>query len=192
MIDDRAATWQRLRDAGVKRAVQLLSECAIRRTSIKGNDELERREQLEKLQAYVRQREQKCLSDQLSMFQFSKTELEIMQLPVTEGSWDMDLFSFDTLKLFGLDARSSAVKGAAAGAGVDLMVGGLSLGTGAALGALLGAGFSTFRRFGAEIAAAVKSEAWACVDEQTLELLYLRQQDLLARLMHRGLSLIHI
>lgn len=66
------------------------------------------------------------------------------------------------------------------------MVGGLSLGAASALGALAGAGWSTFRRYGDEIKAKLRGAQWLCVDENTLRILYLRQKQLLEKLIHRG------
>ncbi|WP_036505113.1 DUF3482 domain-containing protein, partial [Nitrosococcus oceani] len=69
---------------------------------------------------------------------------------------------------------------------IDLMVGGMSLGAASALGAIAGAGWSTFKRYGDEIKATVKGTKWQCADETTLQVLYLRQKHLLKKLMHRG------
>ena len=66
------------------------------------------------------------------------------------------------------------------------MVGGMSLGAASALGALAGAGWSTFKRYGDEIKATVQGTTWQCADENTLRVLYLRQKHLLKKLMHRG------
>ena len=66
------------------------------------------------------------------------------------------------------------------------MVGGMSLGAASALGALAGAGWSTFKRYGDEIKATVKGTQWQCADETTVQILYLRQKHLLKKLMHRG------
>jgi len=98
----------------------------------------------------------------------------------------MDIFSPAALKAFGLNASSSALTGAAAGAGVDLMVGGLSLGAATVLGAAFGAGLATVRRYNQELQAAWRGSKWLCVDDNTITLLYLRQRELLLRLSHRG------
>lgn len=66
------------------------------------------------------------------------------------------------------------------------MVGGLSLGAASALGALAGTGWSTFKRYGKEIKAKIQGAEWLCADENTLKILYLRQQQLLSKLMQRG------
>ena len=80
----------------------------------------------------------------------------------------------------------NAQTGAAAGAGSDLMVGGLSLGAATMSGAALGAGWATARRYQQELAAAWRGHKWLCVDENTVGLLYLRQRKLLHALTRRG------
>ena len=66
------------------------------------------------------------------------------------------------------------------------MVGGLSLGAATMLGAALGAGWATARRYQQELKAALQGHQWLCVDDNTVSLLYLRQYDLLRTLMQRG------
>jgi hypothetical protein len=90
------------------------------------------------------------------------------------------------LKDFGLDAGATALKGAAAGAGIDLMVGGMSLGAATMLGAALGAGWAAARRYQQELKAALRGHKWLCVDDDTVSLLFLRNRQLLHSLTQRG------
>jgi hypothetical protein len=90
------------------------------------------------------------------------------------------------LKDFGLSAGATALKGAAAGAGIDLMVGGMSLGAATLLGAALGAGWAAARRYQQELKAVWRGHQWLCVDDDTVSLLYLRQRKLLHTLTQRG------
>lgn len=66
------------------------------------------------------------------------------------------------------------------------MVGGLSMGLGAALGGVLGAGWATARRYKQEFKAALRGNKWLCVGDNTISLLYLRQRELLHSLTRRG------
>lgn len=59
------------------------------------------------------------------------------------------------------------------------------------LGALAGTGWSTFRRYGKEIQAKIRGTRWLCMDDSTLQLLYLRQHQLLDKLMNRGHAACH-
>lgn len=184
LIDQREADWLTQLDAAVRRCVKLLADCASLRLEPDNNSAIDQNKQ--RLQNQVRELEQGALRDLLRLFSFSKSDIQLAQLPVSDDSWEFDLFSSDTLKMFGLDARSSALKGAAAGAGLDLMVGGLSLGMATAVGALAGAGYSTVKRYGKDIAAAFSDEGVVCVDDVTIDLLAFRQYELLQGLTHRG------
>lgn len=187
LIDYRAKVWERLCLSGAKRIAELIVSVTCYRESKRTeanqvNDSLSE----DRLHDYVRKAEQKCLKDLLSIFNFSEKDVAIQKIPVSNGQWQLDIFAPGILKAYGLDVGSAAAKGAAAGAGIDLMVGGLSLGAASALGALAGAGWSTFKRYGDEIKASVQGTKWVCVDENTLQVLYLRQKLLLEKLMHRG------
>ncbi len=187
LIDYRAGVWNQLCLSGAKRVAELIITVACHR-EIKHTKKSDTAGSLaaNRLQDFVRKAEQHCLKDLLSIFNFSEKDVALQKIPVSNGQWQLDIFAPGILKTYGLDAGSNALKGAAAGAGIDLMVGGLSLGAASALGAIAGAGWSTFKRYGEEIRATVQGSQWLCADENTLRILYLRQQQLLEKLMHRG------
>ncbi|WP_256250619.1 GTPase/DUF3482 domain-containing protein [Nitrosomonas sp. Nm51] len=187
LIDYRAKVWKQLCLSGAKRIVELIVSVACYRESINAKyRHIAESLNEDRLHDYVRKAEQNCLKDLLAIFNFSKKDIAIQKIPVSNGQWQLDIFAPGILKAYGLDVGSAAAKGAAAGAGIDLMVGGLSLGAASALGALAGAGWSTFKRYGDEIKASVRGTQWLCVDDATLQVLYLRQKQLLEKLMHRG------
>ncbi len=187
LIDYRAKVWKQLCLSGAKRIAELIVCVACYRESKHPNDSRVTASLNEdRIRDFVRKAEQKCLNDLLAIFNFSEKDVAIQKIPVSDGHWELDIFAPGILKAYGLDVGSAAVKGAAAGAGIDLMVGGLSLGAASALGALAGAGWSTFRRYGDEIKAKLRGTQWLCVDENTLRILYLRQKQLLEKLIHRG------
>ena len=187
LIDYRAKLWSQLCLSGAKRVTALIVSVSCYRKSKATQNNLIVDSLIEdRLHDFVRKAEQHCLHDLLSIFNFSDKDVAIQKIPVSNGQWQLDIFAPGILKTYGLDVGSAAVKGAAAGAGIDLMVGGMSLGAASALGALAGAGWSTFRRYGDEIKATVKGTKWQCADEATLQILYLRQKHLLRKLMHRG------
>lgn len=187
LIDHRAKVWKQLCLSGAKRIAELVVSVACYREnkSLQSNQLVDPLHE-DRIHSFVRKAEQKCLNDLLSIFNFSEKDVAIQKIPVSNGQWQLDIFAPGILKAYGLDVGSAAAKGAAAGAGIDLMVGGLSLGAASALGALAGAGWSTFKRYGDEIRATVQGTKWLCVDENTLQVLYLRQKQLLEKLMHRG------
>jgi len=187
LIDYRAKLWRQLCLSGAKRVAALIVNVACYRESKSTQNNLIAHSLLEdRLHEFVRKAEQHCLHDLLSIFNFSEKDVAIQRIPVSNGHWQLDIFAPGILKAYGLDVGSAAAKGAAACAGIDLMVGGMSLGAATALGAIAGAGWSTFKRYGDEIKATVKGTQWQCADETTLQVLYLRQKHLLNKLMHRG------
>ncbi|MCY1545205.1 hypothetical protein D9M68_811340 [compost metagenome] len=76
--------------------------------------------------------------------------------------------------------------GAATGVGIDLLVGGVTLGAAAVLGALLGGGAQTLRSYGSRLKGKLKGQRELTVDDAVLRLLALRQQLLLQALEVRG------
>ncbi|WP_350601786.1 DUF3482 domain-containing protein, partial [Pseudomonas sp. 65/3-MNA-CIBAN-0223] len=79
---------------------------------------------------------------------FRKEQAAASDLPLLDGRWGDDLFNPETLKQLGVKIGSGLAAGAAAGAGVDLMVGGITLGAAALLGAIAGGGAQTARHYG--------------------------------------------
>lgn len=195
LIDYRHEVWQNLNHAAARRIFQLICEVACYRLEVA--DTKSRRGQakvgsgfseseVNSMQDFVREAEQRALSDLLAIFAFTQLDSDLQQLPVTDGRWELDIFSPHLLKEFGLDLGASALSGAAVGAGIDLMVGGLSLGAASLLGAAVGAGWATVNRYQREFIAAWRGHQWLCVDDETVSLLYLRQRRLLNTLAHRG------
>jgi hypothetical protein len=182
LIDYRQEIWESLSRAAAQRIFELLKEVACYRRVV----DAESGNSAQEMQHFVRKAEQSTLKDLLAIFSFSQVDVQLQQLPVQDGHWELDIFSPATLKAFGLNAGSSALTGATAGAGVDLMVGGLSLGTATVAGAVIGAGVATARRYKQELKAVWNRSKWLCVDDTTIALLYLRQSELLHRLARRG------
>ena len=78
--------------------------------------------------------------------------------------------------------------GAATGVGVDLLVGGITLGAAAALGAVLGGSAQTLRNYGQRLKGKLKGQRELTVDDAVLRLLALRQQQLLEPTMDTNLE----
>lgn len=184
LLDHRADEWQQVRNACIAQVATLLVEMATY-TLPPGQGE-QRVKQLESMQNTVRQREQHCLRNVLELLNFSSADVQLANLPVQNGEWELDLFAPETLKKFGLDAASAAATGAAVGAGVDLLLAGLSLGAASLTGAALGTAWHTSRRYGKDLLARMRGEKILCVDDTTLNVLLLRQLSLLRHLFRRG------
>ncbi len=190
LIDYRQEVWNSLTHAAAQRIFQLLAEVACHRREVAGREVAGKRgisqADVTSMQDFVRNAEQQALRDLLTIFAFTQLDVDLQQLAVSDGQWELDIFSPRMLKDYGLSAGATALKGAAAGAGIDLMVGGLSLGAATMLGAALGAGWATARRYQQELKAALLGNKWLCVDDNTVSLLYLRQHKLLRTLTQRG------
>lgn len=184
LLDHRAEEWQQVRNACVAQVAALVVEMAT--YTLPSGEGEQRSKQLESLQNTVRQREQHCLRNVLELLNFSSADVQLANLPVQNGDWELDLFAPETLKKFGLDAASAAATGAALGAGVDLLLAGLSLGAASLTGAAIGAAWHTGRRYGKDLLARVRGEKILCVDDATLNILLLRQLSLLRHLFRRG------
>ena len=72
----------------------------------------------------MRQREQKCVEALLKLFGFRPQDAAASDLPLLDGRWGDDLFNPQTLKQLGVRVGGGIAAGAAAGAGVDLLVDG--------------------------------------------------------------------
>lgn len=134
----------------------------------------------------VRQREQQCVEALLRLYAFRPDDAEAGELPLLDGRWSDDLFNPETLKQMGVNIGTGMAAGAAAGAGIDLMVGGITLGAAALLGALAGGGAQTARHYGNRLLGKLKGERELTVDDAVLRLLALRQRQLLTALAARG------
>jgi small GTP-binding protein len=195
LINYRHQVWQNLNQAAAKRIFSLICEVACYRLEVTGSQSSQNKKiggkgfsdtEVSKMQAFVRNAEQQALTDLLAIFSFTQLDIDLQQLPVSEGRWELDIFSPHMLKEFGLGIGASALSGAAVGAGVDLMIGGLSLGAASLLGATIAGGWATVQRYQQELKAAWRRHQWLCVDDNTVSLLYLRQCRLLSTLSHRG------
>lgn len=141
---------------------------------------------VEQLQSRVRDAEQQAIATLLTIFGFTDDDIRNEFLPVQQGRWKLDLFDPNNLAETGMTTGGDAAKGAAVGVGIDVMVGGVSLGAGAALGAVAGVILGSIRRYGDQLWSKVTGKSYACVDEATLRLLWVRQWQLVESLLHRG------
>ncbi len=182
LIDDRERQRRRRLEAGARLIAELLIDCAACRHSV----DAEAVQAVEALQQAVRQREQRCVDALLQLYRFRAGDVHGDDLPLLDGRWQSDLFHPETLRQLGVRIGGGMAAGAAAGAGVDLLVGGITLGTAAAIGALLGGAAQTVRRYGDRLKGAFGGRRELTVDDAILRLLALRQQQLLQALEARG------
>ncbi len=141
---------------------------------------------IQELHDAVRQREQRCVEALLKLYAFRKDDAQAADLPLEEGRWGDDLFNPATMKQLGVKVGGGLAAGAATGAGIDLMTGGLSLGMATVLGAAVGGLTQTFRNYGDRLKGKWRGERELTVNDSTLRLLAIRQQRLLNALELRG------
>ncbi len=182
LIDDHEAQARARHTAGVRLIAELLIDCAACRRSV-GSDE---QVQVQALHQSIRQREQACVQALLRLYAFRQDDARASDLPLLDGRWSDDLFNPETLKQLGIQVGGGMAAGAAAGVGIDLMVGGITLGAATVLGALAGGGLQTARTYGERLLGKLKGNRELSVDDGVLRLLALRQRQLLDALSARG------
>ncbi|WP_339523521.1 GTPase/DUF3482 domain-containing protein [Pseudomonas sp. EA_35y_Pfl2_R111] len=185
LIDDHLAQRQVRKSSGARLIAELLLDCAACRRSVATEPALEQAA-IRELRDAVRQREQRCVEALLRLYAFRKDDAKTAELPLLDGRWGDDLFNPETLKQLGINIGGGMAAGAATGVGVDLLVGGITLGAAAVAGALLGGGAQTLRGYGARLKDKLRGQRELTVDDAVLRLLALRQQLLLQALEARG------
>lgn len=185
LIDDHQAQRQLRRSCGARLIAELLLDCAACRRSVAAQS-LQEQEAIRELHQSIRQREQGCVEALLRLYGFRQDDAKAADLPLLDGRWGDDLFNPETLKQLGVKVGGGMAAGAATGVGVDLLVGGITLGAAAALGALIGGSAQTLRNYGARLKGKLKGQRELSVDDAVLRLLALRQQLLLQALEARG------
>ncbi|MCF5163525.1 DUF3482 domain-containing protein [Pseudomonas congelans] len=190
LIDDQEKQRTAKRHSAARLIAELLIDCAACRRSVETTAD-EEQQAVEALRKAVRQREQQCVEALLKLYAFRKDDVSSSDLPLMDGRWGDDLFNPETLKLMGVRVGGGVAAGAAAGAGVDLMVGGVTLGAAALVGAIAGGALSTARSYGGRLLGKFKGRRELTVDDAVLRLLALRQRHLLLALGVRGHAALH-
>jgi hypothetical protein len=185
LIDDHEAQAAARLSEGNRLIAELLVDVAACRRSVAAQPDLERGA-IRELHDAVRAREQGCVEALLRLYGFRSQDAAAADLPLLDGRWGDDLFNPETLKELGVKIGGGMAAGAAAGAGVDLMVGGITMGAAALLGALAGGGAQTARHYGNRLLGKFKGQRELTVDDAVLRLLALRQRQLLIALAARG------
>ena len=190
LIDDHTAQAVTRLQSARQLIAELLIDCAACRHQVVAEPEAERLA-IEQLHQAVRQREQRCVEALLRLYAFRKDDALASDLPLLDGRWGDDLFNPETIRQLGIKLGSGVAAGAAAGAGVDLLVGGLSLGAASLLGALAGGGLQTARSYGGRLLGKFKGQHELSIDDNILRLLAVRQLQLLEALNQRGHAAMH-
>ncbi|RUO22278.1 DUF3482 domain-containing protein [Aliidiomarina iranensis] len=173
------------KDQAAKRLVaELLLDVAAFTVTVKEKSQHETA--VNTMQAAVKAREQECLERLLELYSFQKTVVNLPEVAVSAGEWESDLFSPETFKAFGIKAGKGIAAGGAAGASVDLLFGGMTLGAGTVIGAAAGGAWQTWQKYGRNLKHKVQGYYDIQIDEAVIRLLAARQQELILALNKRG------
>ena len=172
--------------AAMRLVAALLVDVAAARVGVATEPESAMRNAVSDLHARVRRREQACVDALLALYRFRPDDLDAANLPLLDGRWATDLFNPETVRAMGVRLGTGVAAGAAAGVGIDLMLGGVTLGTAAAIGALAGGGWQAMQHFGTRAYEKLRGHRELSVDDAILRLLALRQLHLLDALEARG------
>jgi small GTP-binding protein len=134
----------------------------------------------------IRQLEQHYITQLLRLYEFQQADLVVSPLAIQNDRWQQDIFEAQTLKEWGIDTGTSALTGAAIGAGIDVMSAGLTLGTATTIGAILGATWKTGQYYKDTLKSKLTNRHYLCLDNATLTLLCLRGLTAIQHLHQRG------
>jgi len=185
LIADQQAQREVRRHSAARLIAELLLDCAACRRSVATTSD-QVQSAIDDVRKAVRQREQRCVEALLKLYAFRREDASASDLPLLDGRWGDDLFNPETLKLLGVRVGGGIAAGAAAGAGVDLLVGGITFGAAALVGAIAGGALQTARSYGGRLLGKLKGQRELTVDDAVLRLLALRQRQLLIALEARG------
>lgn len=185
LLDDHLMQRRLRRAAAARLIAELLIDCAAARRTIAA-DAAAIANATTQLHENVRSREHACVDALLRLYNFRAGDAIAHTLPLLDGRWGEDLFNPETLRLFGVRVGRGIAAGAAAGAGIDLVTGGLSLGAATALGGVLGGAWQTVGHYGGRLIGKLQGRRELTIEDSILRLLALRQRLLLAALEARG------
>lgn len=181
LIQDREQQAQQRYRAGQQLIADLLIDAAALRLSVDPSQAAP-----ELIQQPLSEREQRCVQALLALYEFRPEDASLWPLPLVKGRWEHDVFNPDSLKEISKHLGGGAAAGAAAGVGIDLITGGLSLGAGALLGAIAGGGLQTARQYGKRLRQRLSGQQELTVEDDVLRALAWRQKELLNALNRRG------
>jgi hypothetical protein len=186
LIENHAQETRLRQQAAAEQVADLLLGVAASRQRVSTLDATAIEAGAKALNNEVVEREQACVERLLSLYRFYPDDIETAALPLMDGKWQSDPFDPVLLQAMGLRVGGGAAAGAAAGAGIDLIAGGLTLGAATLMGALLGGGLQTLRHYGRNLMGMMTGEKVLMVDDSILRVLAARQCALILALERRG------
>ena len=189
IVDALALEAADRQQAAARVVAEALVDVAAMRRSIDADefaDPLRQKAFVRAFQDDVRRHARRAVDDLLAVYAFRPGDAELETIPELAGRWEDDLFSAEALRAAGVRVGTGAAAGAAAGMGIDLVTGGLTLGAAAALGALAGGLWQTVSHYGERLGGKLRGYRQLSVDDAIVRLLALRSQRLLEALERRG------
>ncbi|MCK4874089.1 MAG: GTPase/DUF3482 domain-containing protein [Phycisphaerales bacterium] len=186
LIEDRRDERARLIAATGNVIAELLVDAASHVRTAPTENRRERDAALDAFRKVVVEREQACIAALLELHRFRADDCDASALPIEDGRWGVDLFSPAAMRQFGIQATGGAAAGAMVGLTLDVMLAGLSLGTGTLIGAAAGAMLGVGRSHGRQMIKRARGMTEVHCDNATLALLAARQVTLAAALLRRG------
>jgi len=170
-------------------AQRLVAAAALRHTATaeEFDDPATRQARIDALRQAVSDQARRGVDALLSLYGFRQGDAAEAPLPQLAGRWAMDLFNPEALKQAGVRLGSGAAVGAALGVGLDLAVGGTSLGAFAALGGAIGGALAQGPGpLGRQLANKLRGVHELTVEDSVLFVLAEQQLALLRALEQRG------
>lgn len=172
--------------ASLRSISDLLVDVAAYRTQVIENHDEEIGRKVSELQSTIRQREQRCADALLSIYRFDRKDLEVRDLPLLSKRIEDDLFNPEVLKQTAQRLGTGAAIGALVGLAADIGVAGISLGAGAVIGGAVGGMVvSSWKKSARWIKGKINGYVDLTVDDATLLILLGRQLQLLTSLQGR-------
>ncbi|RUO32207.1 DUF3482 domain-containing protein [Aliidiomarina sedimenti] len=185
-IHGLASTQSRRYHNACQLIAELMIDCAALRERITPQADDALKQHINSLQQHVRRREQSCVHGLLKLYNFTPESVKIDAIAIQNGRWELDLFSPQSLRQFGIKASGGAATGAAAGAGIDVLLLGSSMGAGTLIGAAAGGLWQSWRNMGKRLQQKWRGYRELTVDDAVLKLLLSRQLQLLQVLTQRA------
>ena len=186
LVQARARDAERRRQVAWRLVAEALVDVAGLRVETVVEDAAVIRRDEARFRQAVCDREQKLVDDLLACYRFNLDAVEADELPLQNGSWEVDAFDTAALGLLSARLGGGAAAGAAAGVGIDLAVGGMTLGAAALTGALLGGSAQTARHYGRKLLQRWQGKQSLRVDQAVLLHMQMRARKLVEALELRG------
>lgn len=188
-LNDLAKGALKRRQRRRQQGQELLAEMLVDISAFRRQSEADEKESMriwQEMQDEVRQREHRFIRDLLSLYRFHETDYEEDLLPISGERWESDLFSSEALMDMGIRVGKGFAAGAMAGATVDIITGGLSLGAGTLVGGIVGGLWQGAEKVGNRLLGMIQGYRELTVDDPVLRLLAVRGLSLLDALDRRG------